>query len=540
MTAVLPEERAPEPESGLLRSTAAITAGNVTSRVTGFVRVLAVGAALGTTFAGNTYQTANLVSNILFELLAAGLLSSVLVPGFVRLLDRGRRQEAEHVAGALLGVCLAALGVVLVAGLLLRPVVMRVLTLAVSSPEIRRQEVRLGAFFLWFFLPQLLLYAVGAVATALLYGTRRFGASAFAPVANNVLVTATMGLFWWMRRGGEPGLNLPLSQRLVLAIGTSAGVLAMTAIPVVAAWRAGLRLRPRWDLRHPDVRALGRPGAWAAAYLALSQVLIAVTLVLANRVEGGVVAFQIAFTFFLLPHAILAQPVYTALYPSLSSDAHAQRWRRFSDSVGGGIRLVGFLVFPATALLVALAHPLLRVMQLGALDSEGVALVARVVAAYALGLIGYTAFQLLTRASYAAEDTRTPTLVNLGATLGGAALMVLWFSLVSGGQRVVVLGFAHSVAMVIGAAALYAVLRRRIGRDSPITGALVRSMACGVVAGLLARALADVLGDATRGEAALTVAVAGTVAAAVYLAIQWALRAPELRGIGLRAEVPGP
>ena len=110
MTTVLPEERAPDPEPGLLRSTAAITAGNIASRVTGFVRVLAVGAALGTTFVGNTYQTANLVSNILFELLAAGLLSSVLVPGFVRLFDRGRRDEAEHVAGALLGVCLAALG----------------------------------------------------------------------------------------------------------------------------------------------------------------------------------------------------------------------------------------------------------------------------------------------------------------------------------------------------------------------------------------------------------------------------------------------
>ncbi|MDQ4098170.1 MAG: murein biosynthesis integral membrane protein MurJ, partial [Actinomycetota bacterium] len=66
--------------SGLRASTAAVTAGNLASRVTGFLRVLAIGLVLGTTFAGNTYQTANLVSNVLFELLAAGLLSSVLVP----------------------------------------------------------------------------------------------------------------------------------------------------------------------------------------------------------------------------------------------------------------------------------------------------------------------------------------------------------------------------------------------------------------------------------------------------------------------------
>jgi len=121
MTAPVKQERAADLDAGLLRSTASITAGNVASRVTGFVRVIAIGAALGTTFLGNTYQTSNLVSNILFELLAAGLLSSVLVPTFVRLVDAGRRKDAEHVAGAVLGVCLAVLGAVLLAGLVLRP-----------------------------------------------------------------------------------------------------------------------------------------------------------------------------------------------------------------------------------------------------------------------------------------------------------------------------------------------------------------------------------------------------------------------------------
>src|SRR5689334_11649693 len=145
------EHRQADPDAGLLRSTVSITAGNVASRVTGFVRVIAIGAALGTTFLGNTYQTSNLVSNILFELLAAGLLSSVLVPTFVRLIDTGHRDDAEHVAGAVLGVCLAVLGAVLLAGLVLRPVIMRLLTIAVSDQEVRRQEIALGSFLLWFF-----------------------------------------------------------------------------------------------------------------------------------------------------------------------------------------------------------------------------------------------------------------------------------------------------------------------------------------------------------------------------------------------------
>ncbi len=97
---------------------AQVTAGNLAARITGLLRVVAVGGALGTTYLGNTYQTANLVSNLLFELLAAGILSSVMVPPFVALLDGGRREEAERLAGAVLGVALVALGAVTALGLL--------------------------------------------------------------------------------------------------------------------------------------------------------------------------------------------------------------------------------------------------------------------------------------------------------------------------------------------------------------------------------------------------------------------------------------
>src|SRR3989442_4297275 len=112
-------------EEGLLRTAAPITAWNLVSRLTGFVRVIAIGAALGTTFLGNTYQTSNLVSNVLFELLAAGLLSSLLVPRFVSSLAAGRRGDAQEMAGALLSLCLVGLGVIAVAGAAGGHVVMR-------------------------------------------------------------------------------------------------------------------------------------------------------------------------------------------------------------------------------------------------------------------------------------------------------------------------------------------------------------------------------------------------------------------------------
>jgi putative peptidoglycan lipid II flippase len=448
----------------LLRVAAPISGWNLVSRLTGFGRVLVLGGAVGTTFAGNTYQSANLVSNLLFELLAAGLLSSVLVPAFVVHLDPGRRAEAERLAGAVLGMALVVLTPVVVAGVVAGPWLMRGLTATVADAGIRAEEVRLGTFFIWFFLPQVLLYAVGAVATGLLHADGRFAAAAAAPVANNVAVILTLAAFWAMRGGSAPGLDLPLGQRLVLAVGTTGGVLAMAVVPVMAARRAGLRLRPRWEPDHPDLRRLWRQGAWAAAYLALSQVLIATTLVLANRVEGGVVAYQIAFTFFLLPHALLAHPVSTALYPRLAAAGDAGT---FVARLGDGLRLITVLVLPASIVLALAARPLLDVVAVGALAGAGTGLVARVVTAYAVGLLGYSGLHFLTRAAYALGDARSPTLVNLGVAAGGSLLMVLWWAGAQGGDRVVVLGWAHSVVVVAGAAALLVVVRRRAGRPLP-------------------------------------------------------------------------
>lgn len=528
------------PEPGVLRSAASISAWNSVSRVTGFVRVLVVGAALGATFVGNTYHSSNLVSNLLFELLAAGLLSAPLVPAFVALIDRGQRDEAVRLAGSLLGVALAALGVVVIAGMITAPLVMRLLTLTVDDASVREQEIRLGVFFLWFFLPQVLLYAGLAVSSALLNADRSFASGAFAPVANNLVVTATMLAFMAMRGPGALRLDLPFSQRLLLAGGTTAGVLAMAAIPIVNARRRGLALRPRWEPRDPRLREIGKVGLWGGVLLAAVQVLLGVTLVLANQVRGGVVAYQIAFTFFLLPVALVAHPVFTALYPRLSAAAHGARWGDFAVDVSDGLRRILFLVLPATAALVVIGGPALRLVEVGELDATGVHLVGRVLAAYALGLAGYSCFLLLARAWTAAGDARLPALIAIGAAAVGAVLMVAGAVASDGGDRVVALGLAHSAAMTGAALALTLMLERRYHLQLPVGATLARSVLTSAIAGGAGAVAAGAVDSGGRGGAAAALATGLAVVVAVSIGLQWLLRAPELREAvaGLRGARP--
>jgi putative peptidoglycan lipid II flippase len=86
-------------DTGVTRAAAGMGVATAASRFIGFARILVIAAVLGTTFLGNAYQSSNAVSNVLFELLAAGALSAVLVPTFVELLDRDDQPEAERLAG---------------------------------------------------------------------------------------------------------------------------------------------------------------------------------------------------------------------------------------------------------------------------------------------------------------------------------------------------------------------------------------------------------------------------------------------------------
>lgn len=516
----------PGPGPSLSRAAFGVSGWNALSRVTGFARVLALGAAVGTTFLGNTYQSANLVSTVTFELLAAGLLSAPLVPIFVRLLQAGQREEAERLAGTLLALSLAGLGAltVLLAGG--GDWMMRLLTAGVGDEAVRADQIRLGRFFLWFFAPQMLLYAVGAIATALLNAQRRFAAAAFAPVANNVVVIATMAAFMAVQHGRTPTLDLGTGPRLVLAVGTTLGVVAMTAVPLVALARSGMSLRWCLDLSNPNLRQLVRDGRWVVLLLGGGQGVIAITLILSNQVAGGVVAYQVAFTFFLLPFALIAHPVFTVLHPRLSAHAAADRWADFGDDVTEGLRRVLLLVLPAAAVMAVLGGPVLELTRFGALDSEGAQLVARVLAAYSVGLGGYAAFQLLARAATAAGDPRLPALVGLGVAGTGGVLMIATSLAASGSDRVVVLGLVHSVVVTAGAAVLCVLFGHRLGRRLGHLSGVLRPLAVAVAAGAVAGVGVRLVDADGRAGAAVDLALGG--GAGTFIAgagVVWLMRA---------------
>jgi putative peptidoglycan lipid II flippase len=436
-------------------------AATAVSRVLGFVRVLIVAGVLGTTYLGNAFQSANSLSNVLFELLAAGALSAVLVPMFVELLDRDDEAGAERLAGAVLGTALLALGAVSLVGVIAAPLLARVLTAGVPADILEAQR-DLTTHLLRFFVPQLLLYAVGTVATAVLHAKRRFAVTAIAPIGNTVvMVAALVGLR--ALTGPDPGLDLSSAERWLLVIAGTGGVLGFVAVLVIACEATGFSLRPRLPRREPAVRDALRHSGWGAVLHSGSGLLLGGAIVAGAAVEGGVVAYQVGWVFFLAPYAVLAQPIHTTILPELVREADQPEV--FASSVRWALERMALLVLPVAAALAVLAWPALRVVAIGETGPEGAGLIAAAIAGLAAGLLPYGAFLLLARGFYALGDSRTPGLVALVTAGVGVVVMVVGALVSNGEARVAVLGLGHSVAFALGALWLGVLLGHRLDRS---------------------------------------------------------------------------
>lgn len=447
------------------RSAVGMGAAAAVSRAFGALRMVVIAGVLGTTFLGNAFSASNSVSNVLFELLAAGALSAVLVPTFVEHLERHDQRRAEELAGGVLSLAWAGLAVVTVLGVVFAPALARVLTSGVSDPQVAADQRELATFLLRFFVPQVLLYALGAVTTAVLHAKGRFAITAAAPIGNTVVLVAAMAAFRVMA-GPAPGLDLTTGERLVLALGGTLGVAAFVGVPAVAVLRSGFRLRigVRRAARDTGVRRLLGLSGWAALQHSGTGLLLAGALVAGGGVAGGVVAYQLAMVVFLAPYGILAQPIHTAVLPRLASHHAAGDRVGLRAAVRWAADAMAAVTLPVAALLTALALPVMQVLAFGeASRGDGPELLAAALAGLAVGIPAYGGFLLLSRVAYALGDSRTPALASLGSAVLGAGAMLVAAAAADGTARLALIGGAHSAAQVLGMAWLGWRLRAATG-----------------------------------------------------------------------------
>jgi putative peptidoglycan lipid II flippase len=529
-------DTAVERDTSLARGAATISIATAVSRITGFARVIVMAAALGTTFLANTYQTANTAPNVIFELIAAGVLTSVFVPTFVEYLVKKEHAEGWRAANALTSVALLALMGLAIVIALAAPLIMSLLTIGVDDPELRAAEVDLGTTFLRLFAPQVIFYGVGMIMTGALHAYRKFAMPAIAPIFNNVVVIAAYLTYIVMRSDRPPTVGgITTGETLILALGTTLGVVAMTVCLVPQMSRLGWKWQWRPQLSHPAVKKAAHVGAWALGYAGGYQAGLIVVLILANRVVGGVAAYQWAYVFFFVPHALFAAPIFHVLFPAMSEDAARGETESLQTRLRDAMRMLFFILAPIAAGLFVAAEPIARLtLQYGLMAESDARLVARVIAAFAIGLPTYSAFLVLTRAYYAQNDPKTPALVNAASVAIASAVGAILFFALDRRWAVPGLAFGHSFGFLAGSAlAVFLLLRKRIViATREVLTSVGISAGAAILAGAIMAGIGALLPDDSKVGAFLAIMVMALAGGATYVGAMVLSGSTELQRIG--------
>lgn len=467
------------------RDAGTVAAITVVARVVGFLRWIVFAWAVGATGVGTVYQSVNTVPNIVYEIAAGGILAAVVVPLVAGRIASGAAEDADDVASALLTralvvllplACVVALGAPLISRALLGDLEAKV-----------EGAVALGTRLLLLFSPQVVLYGLGIVVSGVLQAHRRFVAAALAPLLSSLVVMATYVVWALTVPSGTLPDEVTTGEWLLLGGGTTLGVVALSVPLLMVASAAGIRLRPRWQLsQETAARAKSLAGAGVLALLA-QQVMVLVTLKVANRSggDGALVVQNYVQALYLLPYAVLAVPVATAAFPVLAASATGSEDERAdaARTLSGSMRAVVVLGAAAAAGLIAAADAIGAAFTAidrdgsgsSALDAMPVALIAM-----APGLIGFSLTAVALRALYARGRALLAGGCMAAGWLVAAVIPVVALSADEGARRtLVVLGLASTLGMLVAGIGLLLRVRSDWGE-----GALDKVPRSLVIAGL--------------------------------------------------------
>ncbi|WIM94584.1 lipid II flippase MurJ [Actinoplanes oblitus] len=497
---------------------ALITILTVVARIAGFGRTFVFLHTVGNQSLGNIYNAANTIPNIVFELVAGGALASLVVPLLAGHVATGDRRRVDAVASALLTWVLALMvPIAVLVALLAGPI-------AGLLPRVPPDHQQVAASMLRVFAPQLPLYGLGIVLTGVLQAHRRFAWPVIAPLLSSVTVMGAY-LSYAVVDGAKSDIGgLSTAGELILSVGTTLGVVVLSLCLVIPLRKLGLRLRPALRFPGDEGRQAVRLG-WAGAVTVGSQQLMTLVVVLLTA-SAALTDYTAAQTVFLLPWAVLAVPLATAVYPRLSAAAAQGDEAAFATALSGTARTVLLLAGLGAAALAALARP--AALLIGAEPA------ASGIAGFAPGLFGYALFALLSRALYARGATASAAF-STAVGWSVAALGALLFAQPGADRQLLGLGLANSAGMTVLAVLLIVGVRRHAGAAA--LAGLPRAAGAAVVAA----GLAGLAGwGVVRGLDGLRSGVLGSLLAGVlggitvlvvFLAVAFVLDRRDLRPV---------
>ena len=527
-----------------------MAAGTLVSRFLGFAKTWMLAAALGLgSTVNDTFINANNLPNLIFLLVAGGVFNAVLVPQIIKA-SKAPDKGSDYISRLLTLAVLVLLALTL-AVTLLAPWVIELTTQGYSP-----QQKALAVSFAFWCLPQIFFYGLYALLTQVLNAHGAFGPAMWAPILNNIVAIAGLGMFIWMFGANVANPHTldtwDSTQTFLVAGFSTIGVIAQTAILLIPVFRLRLGLRPRFGWRGVGLGHAARLSVWTLATAAVGQLAFLYVMRIATipgaerlRLEQagdpaadtlpGNAVLEVASQLYLLPHSIIALSLATVLFNRMTRASQDGDHAALRNALSHGLRTMAVATVFGALALFALAGPLGMFFS-GGEKQDGVML-AQTLTILALSTPFMSANFMMSRVFYANEDARTPFFIQLVLALVNvvAAFTIQFLPF---DQIIFAIAILYTGGNILSVIVSAVFLRRLLGHlDGPrIANSYIRMGYAALGSALAGAGALWLLGSyspdgfawSTPIAALVTIAVVGPVMLAAYLLLLKLFRVTEL------------
>ena len=451
-------------DGGAARGSLTTAGWTVVSRVTGLLRVVAVGAAFGPTYFANVFLSANQVPNLTYEVMTGPVLALVVVPAVVRARAPGAPGRSTDLLGRVSGLLTVASGALAGVLVLASPVIAWALTLGVDLPGERGRAWLLTVALICLMAPQVVLYGLAYLGAAAQQSQRRFALPAAAPAIENIVLIAVVGGVVLVQ---GPGIEIDSASAtlvIVLGAGSTVAVAIHAAVQVLGARAAGVPVRPRRGWRgDPEVMAVARRLRQSVRVAALPALGVFGLVAVAGTIPGGVSVFWLAYSLGAVPTALGARAVTTSVLPTLSAAAEAGRHAEFAAGWRRGLTYSALVSAPCAALMVAFAGTIAGILAVGELRSAAVVTALTVcIAVIGISQLFGSTYEITRQALFARLDAVTAGRASNAGFVAVAVVAGCSFLTSDAVVRLALLCLAVVARDVVATAVVLARLRREI------------------------------------------------------------------------------
>jgi len=431
----------------VVKAAGVIGIATFSSRILGFIRDMVLARLFGATPAADAFFVAFRIPSLLRELFAEGSMSSAFIPVFTEYHTLKSKKEAWELASAAFTTLLTIVTIVTLLGILAAPWLVQALAPGFhASPE----KLALTTVLTRVMFPYLLFISLAAIAMGILNSVRAFAAPAYAALFLNIFIIGC-ALFL------SPHMEEPI---IGVAIGVVAGGAAQFAMQLPSLKLRGLLFGFRFAPGHPGLRRIGRLMVPSLLGMSVTQINLTVSTILASFIAGAPTYLFYGMRLIQFPLGIFGVALAMAILPTLSAQAARGALEELRTTLGFGLRMILFIMFPAMLGLIFLRTPIIHLFfEHGTFTAQDTAETAMTVLCYAVGLWAFGGVRIIVAAFYSLQDTKTPAIAAaIAVTANIAFSLILMSSMGAAG-----LALATALAAMVNGGILVAVLNRRLG-----------------------------------------------------------------------------